>query len=212
MAARTGLQIVDEIEVKQNLRIIARERGKIVAQRDGHNIWLNLGREYLAKLIAFISLGPDVPELDFRVKYMGLGIGGTAQVAPGVANALPISPPYVGTNVRTDVDPTVTYLERPVRVTGSSSPYPGLAGDVWLGTIQAPPGHATPYETTFSRFFSSLEVSYLPFLSVPLSEIMLFTSGADPGIYHNLGIAYDTFDTLSKTFAVELQVDWTLRF
>jgi hypothetical protein len=41
---------------------------------------------------------------------------------------------------------------------------------------------------------------------------MLFTSSADPGLFHNLGIAYDTFDTISKTMAVELQVDWTIRF
>jgi hypothetical protein len=156
MAAKASLRFVDEIEVKQNLRIVARERGKIVAKREGHNIWLNLGREYLAKLIAYISLGPDVPELDFRVKYMGLGIGGTAQLAPAAANAPPISPPYVGTNTQTDVDPTVTYLERPVRISGSASPYPGLAGDVWLGTVQAPAVHTTPTETTFSRFFSSM--------------------------------------------------------
>jgi hypothetical protein len=212
MSFGSRFQFVDEIEVKQNLRIVARERGKIVAKREGHNIWLNLGREYLAKLIAYASLGPDIPELDERVKYMGLGIGGTAQLAPGTANAAPIVTSYPGTNVQTDTDPTVTFLERPVRISGGSAVYPGVAGDVWLGTVQAPAVHTTPYETTFSRFFSSMEVSYLPFLSVPVCEIMLFTSGADAGLYHNLGIAYDTFDTISKTLAVELQIDWTIRF
>ncbi len=206
------LPISDEIEVKQNLHIIARERGKIVERRDGHNIWLNLGREYLARLIAYQSLGPDTPEEDQRVKYMGFGIGGTRQLAPATANNPPISPPYVGNNNQTDTDPTLTTIERPVRVSGSSSAYPGIAGDLWLGTVQAPAVHTLPTETTFSRVFTLTEISYPPFLSVPLSEVGLFLSGADPENYQNTMIAYDTFDTLSKTTSFELEVQWTIKF
>jgi len=205
------LRIVDDIEVTQNLKITARERGKIVARREGHNIFLNLGREWLARLIAYSSFSPLTPEDDNRVRYMGFGIGGTRQVAPGVANVAPVVTAYPGTNAQTDVDPTVLRLERPVRISGSSSTYPGLAGDVWLGAYQIPVTHTTATETTFIRVFTQEEVSYAPFLSVPLSEIMLFTNGADPGSALNTGIAYDTFDTLSKTLAFELQVEWTLR-
>lgn len=204
-----------DIEVKQNLKLTMRERGKIIARREGHNIWVDLGREYLARLIAFQSLNPDVPESppgENRIKYMGLGIGGSRQLAPLVADAAPISPPYIGTNVQTDTDPTVTTVERPVRISGSSSAYPGLAGDVWLGQIQAPPTHGTPTEVTFKRVFTQAEVSYSPFLSVPLSEIGLFISSADPELYQNTFVAYDTFDTLSKTVAFELEVDWSIRF
>lgn len=206
------LRITDDIEVKQNLKIIARERGKIVARREGHNIFLNLGREWLARLIAYSSLSPLTPEEDNRVRYIGLGIGGSRQVAPSVANTAPIVTAYPGTNGQTDTDPTVTILERPVRLSGSTSPYPGLAGDVWLGATQAPVTHGTAYEATFIRLFSQTEISYSSFLTVPLSEVMLFTNAADPGSYLNTGIAYDTFDTLSKTVAFELQVEWTLRF
>lgn len=205
------LRIADDIEVKQNLKITARERGKIVARREGHNIFLNLGREWMARLIAYATLSPLVPEEDHRVRYMGFGIGGTRQVAPGVANTSPIVGAYPGTNAQTDTDPTVLRLERPVRISGSSSAYPGLAGDVWMGECQVPVVHSTATETTFIRVFTQLELSYLPFLSVPLSEIMLFTNAADPGSALNTGIAYDTFDTLSKTLAFELQVEWTLR-
>lgn len=202
----------DDIEVKQNLFITARERGKIVARREGHNIWVNLGREYLAELIAYNAFSPDVTERDDRIKYIGLGIGGNRQVAPGVANAAPISPPYVGTNVQTDTDPTVTVLERPVRVSGGSSAYPGLAGDVWVGLIQAPATHVLATEVTFKRLFTQSEVSYSPFNSVPLSEIGLFTSAADPNNYLNTLVAYDVFDTLSKTTSFEIEVEWTIRF
>ena len=209
------MKIKETVKVRNNLRIIARERGKIAARREGHNIWLDLGREYLASLIALVSYGPDTPERNDRVKYMGFGIGGTRQVAPGVANTPPMSTAYPGTNAQTDTDPTVTTLERPVRVSGSttipSDPY--NPADVWLGTIQAPPIHSTATEVTFRRLFSQTEVSYSSFTSVPLSEIMLFTSAANPvGQPFNTGIAYDTFDTVSKTGAFELEVEWTVRF
>ena len=207
-----GLRLVEEIEVKQNLFITARDRGKIIARREGHNIWLNLGREYLASLISYASFNPITTERDDRIRYMGFGIGGTRQVAPGVANAAPISPPYTGTNNQTDTDPTITVIERPVRLSGSSSAYPGLAGDVWTGQVQAPATHAAATETTFKRLFTQEEISYAPFLSVPLSEIGLFTSAANPNYYLNTIIAYDCFDTLSKTVAFELEVVWTIRF
>lgn len=206
------LRFIETIEVKQNLKLTARERGKIVALREGHNIWLNLGREYLAELIALQTIDPDVPEENARIKYMGLGIGGTRQVAPAVAGASPFSTAYPGTNAQTDTDPTVTTIERPVRVSGSSSTYPGLSGDSWIGAVQAPVIHSVATETTFTRVFTQTEVSYSPFLSVPLSEIGLLTSSADPTNYKNLLVAYDTFDTISKTSAIEIEVVWTIKF
>lgn len=206
------MRLFENIEVRQNLKLIARERGKIVARRDGHNIWVNLGREYLASLIAFATISPDTTERDDRIKFMGLGIGGTKQLAPGTANAAPISPPYVGTNVQTDLDPTVTKIERPVRLSGGDSAYPGIATDVWLGSVQAPATHALATEVTFRRVFTQTEISYPPFLSVPLSEIGLFTSAVNPILHQNTFVAYDTFDTISKTVALELEVEWTIRF
>jgi hypothetical protein len=206
------MRIVDTIEVKSNLIITARERGKIVARREGHNIWLDLGREYLAQLIAYSSFGPDTAIRNDRIKYMGVGIGGTAQLALTRANTAPISPPYSGTNAQDDATPTVTTLERPVRISGSTSNYPGIAGDAWVGQISAPPDRDIAMETTFSRVFTEEEVSYGPFLSVPLSEIMLFTSNADPENYQNVGVAYDTFDTISKTSGVSVEFLWTIRF
>lgn len=203
------------VEVKNNLRITARERGKVVQRRDGHNIWVDLGREYLASLIALVSYGPDTPERNDRIKYIGLGIGGTRQVAPGVANVAPMSVAYPGTNLQTDTNPAVTTLERPVRVSGSttgpSDPY--NPADAWLGIIQAPPIHNTASQVTFRRLFTQTEVSYSSFTTVPLSEVMLFTSAATPiGQPFNTGVAYDTFDTISKTGALELEVEWTVRF
>ena len=200
------------VEVRNNLRLIVRERGKIVARREGHNIWLNLGREYLASLIAYTSFSPLTPERNDRIQYMGVGIGGTRQLALTTANAAPLVTAYPGTNAQTDIDATVTALERPVRISGSSTPYPGSGGDLWLGQVTAPATHSTATEVTFSRLFGSTDVSYSPFLTVPLSEIALYTAAASPGVYNNTAVAYDTFDTLSKTNAFSLEVAWTVRF
>jgi hypothetical protein len=212
MKKHGGLRRNSTIEVKQNLHLTMRDRGKIVARRDGHNIWTNLGREYLAGLIAYSSFSPLTPERDDRVRYMGLGIGGTRQLALGIANAAPLVTAYPGSNANTDTSPTVTHLERPVRISGSSDPYPGQGGDIWIGQVQAPPTHLTVTEVTFKRLFTQTEISYSPFLTVPLSEVGLYTNAANANIYNNNLIAFDTFDTLSKTNAFELEIVWTIRF
>jgi len=209
------MRLLETVPVRNNLKLTARERGKVVARREGHNIWLDLGSEYLAQLISLVAYSPDLPERNDRIKYMGLGIGGNRQIAPGVANTPPMSVVYPGANSQTDTDPLVTVLERPVRISGTTTaptdPYSPV--DVWLGTIQAPPVHNSAREVTFFRLFGQTEVSYSSFTSVPLSEIMLFTSIATPiGQPHNTGMAYDTFDTLSKTGAFELEVEWSVRF
>lgn len=209
------MKLLETVEVRNNLRLVVRERGKLVTVRDGHNIWVDLGREYLSKLVALTSYGPDTPERDDRIKYIGFGIGGSRQVAVGVANSPPMSTAYPGSNTQTDLDPAVTTLERPVRVSGTtttpSSPY--SPSDLWLGTVQAPAIHSTPTEVTFRRLFGQTELSYSSFTSVPLSEVGLFTSAAVPiGEPFNTLVAYDTFDTISKTGAFEIEVEWTVRF
>jgi len=194
------MRIEDFIEVKSNLVIVVRERGKIVDRREGHNIWLNLGREYLAQLICYVSFTPVTAERDDRLRYMGLGMGGTRQLALATANAAPLVTAYPGTNSQTDSEPTMTRIERPVRLSGSSDTY------------QAPAQHPVATQTVLSRLFTSVDVSYAPFLTVPLSEIGLFTGDANPSVYNNTLVAYDTFDTLSKTAAFEFEVAWTIRF
>jgi hypothetical protein len=216
------MQLVDVVEVRSNLHIVARERGKIVARRDVHNIFLDTGREWLSRLIAYESYAPEAYQRSDRVRYMGLGIGGSRQIIPAVANASPLGgpgDPYeansaagIGSNIQTDVSRSVTHLERPVRISGGSSHYPGISGDRWVGQIQAPVEHNTGTSATFRRVFTGAEVNYGGFASVPISEAMLFTSAADPEFYLNTGIAYDVFDSLSKTSAVSLEVEWSLDF
>lgn len=207
------MRLRDGIDVKSNLRLIVRERGKIVARREGHNIWLNLGRGYLASLVCYSSYTGPTPERDDRIRYMGFGIGGTAQTLLSVANSSPLVPAYAGTNAQTDTDPTVTTLERPVRLAGGSSSYPYVVGDTWLAQTQLPVSHpGGGYQSVFEYTLGTTDISYAPYLTVPIAEIGLFTNAADPHVYNNNPLAYDTFDPISKTAAFSVTVDWTLRF
>lgn len=208
---RGNLRFSEDIEVKSNVFITARERGKIVERREGHNIFLDSGREWLSQLIAYLSFSPDTYENDARIRYMGFGIGGTRQIAPDFADTSPLTDyTPIGSFTQTDTDPTLTTIERPVRVSGGSGG--SSPGDLWVGQVQAPATHDTVGSTTFRRLFTSLEVSYSPYNSVPLSEVGLLLSDVDPNFRNNIIVAYDTFDTLSKTSSVELEVVWTLRF
>jgi hypothetical protein len=209
---RGGTRIRDRVEVRNNVKFTMRERGKKVFEYENHNIWLNLGREYLASLIDYTSFTGPTPERNDRIAYMGVGIGSNQQIALTTANSPPLSTAYPGTNAQINTDPTVTALERPVRISGGSTPYPGAGGDVWLGQVVAPAVHTTATQTTFSHLFGETDVSYSPFLVVPLSEIMLFTFDANPSVFNGVGVAYSTFPTISKTNAFTLLIDWSILF
>lgn len=218
----------DTVEVRSNLFITARERGKIVDRYAGHNIWLDIGRQYLAELIgysAYVGAYPTATGTPFRsdrVQYMCLGIGSTAQNSPAIADNAPMSTKYPGGHVYTDTDATLVSMERPVRIAGSENDYStALPTDQWLAQVNPvlPSGLAT--EVTFIRTFTGAEVSYGSFTVVPVSEIGLFTSGASPlvapgpaaaGAYTPYFVAYDTFATISKTNAIDLEVVWAVKF
>lgn len=217
------------VESNVRLRLIDKD-GRVEEEREGHNIFLNYGREWLSELIAL-----DTTYATFRndrIRYMAYGIGGTSQsVSTSSINTMqPGAHPAWGTAfdgvggadpVQTDTDPTVTGLEWPVLV---REPTPGVAD--YYDDISAP---ATFPGTGTVRFTSVLgydEVSYSgtlgTFTSVPLSEVGLFTESvpaqttvpwdattAPAG--ERFMVAYHTFDTLSKTSSFVLQTDWEIR-
>lgn len=200
------------VEIKQNLELTARSRGKIVSRREGHNIWLALGAEFLAQLISYSSLTPLTPYRNDRIRYMGVGIGGTRQLAIPTVNSSPYLLTYPGTNAQTDTDDTVLRLERPVRISGSQTTPPYSVSDVWLNQVQAPPDFPTARSVLFSTLLTEADVSYGAFGTVPLSEVALFSSAALPTLYNNTALAYDTFETLTKTPDIAIEIKWTIRF
>lgn len=209
----------ETIELKWNLEIDLIERGKRKRwHQRTHNIVTNTGRQFMAEVITPSSLGPSsfVRTQDTCVRYIGFGIGGTRQTSSS-ASASPYSDAYptgyAGTNLQTDIDVTVSGLERPVRVT--SAP-------VFLNEIATPGTFPAATFTQFIASFSTTDINYGSFTSVPLSEIALFKSSADPtlpngsaGAYPGAGghcIAYDTFNTIEKTGLFSIEVRWEWRF
>lgn len=224
----------DLVEAKVNVRITARERGKIVARREGHNIWVNQGRQYLAEVISplnssFTSHYNDAP---IRVvRYMGVGIGGDSQILDIAGTYPTLDTHYPGQNNFDDETITVPYLERPVKVSGTAGV--GTSSGVWLNQVAAPPVFSgTPItKVEFEALFNNTDLQLGgAYPSVPISEIGLYLSNEqasrqsdevydylNPPAYINAStrqklIAYNTFDTISKTVSVALEIHWEIQF
>lgn len=226
-----------------NFTAIVRERGKIVPRycRQNHNIWVTLGREYLARVIApntakdnhYAETPPANKEF---LLYMGLGIGGTSQTHP-MAYQAPLStdyPPATGAapggegNLYTDSDLTVKNLERPVALSW------GTSDEVWLGEVNTPV--TFPIATTLKlvRLFTTTDINQVlepgsphNYTVVPVSEAGLFLSTqaaelARTSVYNASSpyiptsrqdcLAYNTFDPIPLTTAFEMELRWELRF
>jgi hypothetical protein len=207
--------LTEKIEATWNLEIDLIERGKKRRwHQRTHNIVVNTGRQMFCEVITPQSLGVGsfVRHQDTVVRYIGFGIGGNRQNSSSASGA-PYSVDYPGTNVQTDTDVTVARLERPVRVT---------AAPLWMREISTPGTFPTTTSTRFIAVFSETDINYGGYTSVPLSEIGLYKSSADPslpngsaGAYPGTGghtMAYDTFDTIHKTGLFSIEVRWEFRF
>lgn len=224
----------DLIDAKVNVRIVARERGKKVSRlcRDGHNIWVNLGRQYLAEVISpsdgtfSAHYNDSVPRV---VRYMGLGIGGDRQQADIAGTYPTLDTHYPGQNVYDDEDITTTYLERPVKVSGTAGV--GASAGVWMNSVTAPPDLTGVTKVKFDALFSNTDIHLSgAYPSVPISEIGLFlaneqASRTSEEVYDYVAtpayintstrpklIAYNTFDTITKTNSVSLEIFWEIQF
>lgn len=192
----------DFIQAKSNIEIILRERGKVVDRRETHNIFPTIGEEWLANLICGDSTD--------KIKYIGFGIGGSRQNNSMVdAPPLSLSYPTIGARSQTDIDMGVTALERPVCISSASLPItPG--DDIWLKEVTYT--HPAANKTRFVCVLTELELSFAPFVIVPASEAGLFTADKSPLIRTNVLVAYDTFDPIPKTTAMELEIRWVVTF
>jgi hypothetical protein len=225
----------DLIEVRSNVSIIARERGKIVDRREGHNVFVNQGRQWLRNIIGASRYPVDsgsslqnltsnsgepaadnkdtyatgTSEKTYRVRFVGLGIGGSRQT---------ITPPGVGAQVE---EVSIIQLEHPVKVSSTR----------WLKQILPQPDFGdtlifpNAYTIRFRSIFDYNDVSFPSQVesygtNVPVSEIGLYTSEAPsagtisstipPG---STGfIAYNIFAPISKTPNFVLEISWELRF
>lgn len=210
--------------MKPNVFIKARERGKLVYQWEGHNVWTDNGRAFLVQVISLLSQDPDVPHSDAHLKWLQVGIGGNKQVGPIIAAVDTAYPAGADPNATTGaeynheypIEPPISTLERPVRFSGGTTPYPGAGGDVWVSTATMPKTimvRPTPQQLEFRYLIEPGEIAYGTFTSVPLSEAGLVTNDATAvGVPFLPVVAYVNFDTLVLVPTITVEVSWVISF
>jgi len=194
---------------RANVEIVVRERGKKLPQhcRSDHNIWVTLGREYLAQVTAgdatFTEHYGEAAGTRRFVQYMGLGIGGIYQTNPAAYMA-PLSTDYppadlsgvpgLDGNKFTGSDLSVATLERPVALAEVAAGPPAVLR--WLaevGSVSFP----IPTTQKVTRAFAAAELNTIGatvYPIVPVSESGLFLSYRGPGsALHECewGLVYD---------------------
>lgn len=206
-------RLLTTIEASTNIEIDVRERGKLVRRERSHNIVTNIGRQFLAEVIVSSVVAPTITrEQDTVVRYIGFGIGGSRQTSISADNP-PYSADYPGSNTQLDTNLVITGIQRPVKVNATPQ---------WMTEIAAPCTFPTTTSVRFSAIFATTDINYGGYASVPLSEIGLYSSAADPslpngaaGTYPGAGgliLAYDNFNTIHKTGVFSLEVRWEFRF
>jgi len=182
------------VEVKGWVNLCLRERGKIVpgSRRDGHNIWTNTGREYLALLMSLNGL------TTFRqdaIAFIGVGIGSTLEdvnvlnlvnpvaFQPSIYLADLVNPPsFPLTPTRTTVRYKRTFTEDEITLA------PGTVNISEMGL--------------FTNGSPTAPVAYSP--------------GSRDVTYANrmsqAPAAYKTFEPVPKTNALQLEIAWEIRF
>ena len=215
--------------MRHNVNITVRERGKIVASREAHNVWVDNGRQYLTEMVGYSDYTGPTPERVDRIRHMEVGIGGTNQTRADLADAAPFSTSYPagfdpnatnGHEYRKEypIDPLISTLERPVRLSGGTNPYATSVGDTWL--IDHPDiffTHMSLYEVTAHGFIDCTagDLIYGPFTSMPMSELGLLTdeSGAvGVSIPYSPVVGYFSFDTILLNSNNFIEIIWRVRF
>jgi hypothetical protein len=221
------MTIHDDVEARSNVEIIARSRGKIVDRYEGHNVFLNYGRQWLIELMSYDTTGwPDtkIPvsptTADRRIRYIGFGIGGNQQTATIPAN---VATTYPGTNTQTDTDKTITELERPILVTTTwGATYEWEQELDHASTTWTTGPYKLHVEASFTEYELSLAGAPGPFSYVPLAEIGLYENACDPADDYTTEryagspvrpnpVCYHTFPSLSKTDLITIDVRWDIR-
>lgn len=200
------------IHVEVNFFATLRDRrtGRVVDRRERHNVFTDVGRDWLAHLVAWSTLGdPDSPVTNARVRWMSVGTGLTQLE-----------------------ESSVIQLEVPTRIDDSGNYLVALQASEYI----APASPSGRPAMRFKKEFSGLEVSTVTNPVVPISEAGLFVDvykadappvgigGAvdvpasglntilDPTFATNSPVAYARFEPLTKTQDFIFEILWDFRF
>lgn len=181
------------VEVHGWVRMVLRERGKKITEREGHNVWTNTGREFLSQRMTLDLANPSTTLRTDAVAYIGVGTGsqpeepGVLQLANPVeydqglfladirAVEFPIYP------VRTTVEYRRVFDENEINLLGTTV----LVSELGLFTNGDP--NANP-----AYGFGTRDRGVASFAAAP--------------------VAYKGFEPFGKTSAMQLETYWQIRF
>jgi hypothetical protein len=178
------------------------ERGKYVrgSLREGHNVFTVTGRDWLAHLCAWQTVGsPDVPYTQRRVRWCGVGTGTqleTVNVTQLNAPALVTPGIYLG-NIETSEFPALQQVR--------------FFKEFDEGEISLP-GEGLPVVavTEVGLFVDVYPASVAG--GVDDAAVGAFDTTLNPAVANNAPVAYKTFDVINKTIDFKLEIRWDFRF
>jgi len=186
--------IRDECVVSGYVRAwLSDDDGKVVpgSWREGHNVFTLTGREYLTQQISWAAW----------TGARGTSTPGGPLGAAGVPNPRVL---YIGCGDNAGLEvATVTKL-------GNAVPFVAAPANTYLKAVTVPPTYPSAGVVRYSVSFLPAEIS----LGAPqdYNEFGLYLDSATITAVDNAPIAYKVIDTLSKTTAYTLNVEWEVRF
>jgi hypothetical protein len=182
------------VEVQGWVKLLMRERGKIVpgSHREGHNIWTNTGREYLALLMS-IQTGPTTGFRSDRISYLGVGTGAQIEEAGVLSLVTPAA--YVTGQFLAPLDVPPTFPLTPTRTTVR---YHRIFDE---NEITIAPG-STVNISEMGLFTNGRQSDY----AVGLRDTTLASASSQSPA------AYKSFEPIGKKDSLQLEVSWEIRF
>jgi hypothetical protein len=197
-----GREFVDEmdkpvVQVKGWVKLLMRERGKIVrgSHREGHNIWTNTGREFLAMLMS-IETAPYAAFRNDRVQYIGVGKGSQPEDAGVLSLVDPIA--YSSNLFLAELDIPPTF---PLSPTKTTVRYHRLFEETEITTS---PG--TDVNISEIGLFTNGDPNAVPIFNPGTRNRLITAAG------QQAPVAYKTFDPVTKKDSLQLEVSWEIRF
>lgn len=198
------MRLSSDISVVGNFQALMRCRGKLVlgSQREGHNIFTITGRNLLAKLVAWQTIGTtDVPYTQRRVRWIGVGSGSQLEVATVSA----LNQPVLAT--------TTQYLVTPQTTEFPTSSSVRFIKEFGLGEITI---SNTPVVISEAGLFADVNPAE-PGNPNDGFEDVAYNPGVvdsilNPALGSNPPVAYKAFEGLTKTVDFTLEIRWDFRF
>lgn len=181
------------VQVEGWVKLVMRERGKIVpgSFREGHNIWTNSGREYLALLMS-IAPGPSRYRTDV-IAYLGVGTGAQVEEAGVLGLVAPAAYSTGQFLAPLDIPPTF-----PLTPTRTTVRYRKIFAEDEI-TISL---NSTVNISEMGLFTNGRQSDY----AVGLRDLTMAGSASQSPA------AYKALEPVGKKDSLQLEVSWEIRF